>query len=117
MFNLFSRIKKKTKATGKSGANKAVSKKSHTNKRLPEIPPLTPDQTVHQSAAKLEAASRQLDNGTIADEKHQPQDREELIKHALAVHKVKSKLLDHLDENTHLDYLQINNQLMLPLKL
>ena len=61
---------------------------------------MTPDQTLDQAVEKLETVRRQLDNGATAVNTPPPQDRKDLIKQALAVHKVKSKLLDNLDEDT-----------------
>ena len=115
MFNLFSKSKKKANAAGmakarkKSADKKTASKKANKKKQKnpgpssevsSEQPTVTPDQTLNQAAEKLEAARRQLDNGANADDKPPPQDREDLIKQALAVHKVQSKLLDNLDEDT-----------------
>ena len=115
MFNLFSKSKKKAKAAGtakarkKSADKKITPKKANKKKQkkpgqssgaLPGQLTLTPDQTLDQAAQKLEAARRQLDNGATADDTTPPQDREDLIKQALAVHKLKSKLLDNLDEDT-----------------
>ena len=115
MFNLFSKSEKKTKAPGtakarkKSADKKTTPKKANKNKQKNPGPPseassgqpnVTPDQTLDQAAEKLEAARRQLDNGATADDTTPPQDREDLIKQALAVHKVQSKLLDNLDEDT-----------------
>ena len=61
---------------------------------------MTPDQTLDQAAEKLEAARRQLDNGPRLNDNPAQQNRKDPIKQALAVHKVKSKLLDNLDEDT-----------------
>lgn len=115
MFNLFSKSKKKTKATDvakarkKSTNKKTVSKKANKKKQKdtgpfketsPQIPPVTPDQALHRAAEKLEAVRCQLDRGATADDKPPEQDREDLIKQALAVHKVQRKLLDNLDKDT-----------------
>ena len=111
MFNLFSKSKKKAKAAGATEARKNSANKKPASKKANkkgqknsgprfEQPPVTPDQTLHQAAEKLEAARRQLDNGATADGKSPPQDREDLIKQAIAVHKVQSRLLDSLDEDT-----------------
>ena len=115
MFNLFSKSKKKAKVAGtakarkKSADKKTTPKKANKKKRKNAVlfaeahsgqSNVTPDQTLDQAAEKLEAARRQLDNAAIADDPHTAQDREDLIKQALAVHKVQSKLLDNLDEVT-----------------
>ena len=115
MFNLFSKSEKKTKAAGTVKARKKSADKKTTpqkaNKRKQKRPGLssepslgqhnvTPDQTLDQAAEKLEAASRQLDNCATTDDTPAQQNREDLIKQALAVHKVQSKLLDNLDEDT-----------------
>ena len=115
MFNLFSKSKKKTKTAGtakarKTSANKNITPKK-TNKKKQKNPgpsskassrqpTMTPDQALDQAAEKLEAARRQLDNSATADDTLAQQDREDLIKQALAVHKAQSKLLDNLDEGT-----------------
>ena len=115
MFNLFSKSKSKAKAAGRAKARKKSADKKTTPKNAnkkkqknpgpsPEAssrqPTVTPDQTLDQAAERLEAARRQLDNGTTADETLPSPDREGLIKQALAIHKVQSKLLDKLDEDT-----------------
>ena len=115
MFNLFSKSKKKTKAAGtskvrkKSADKKTTPKKANKKKQKnpgpsPETssgqPNGTPDQTLDQAAEKLEAARRLLDNDATAEDNSAQQSREDLIKQALAVHKVQSKLLDNLDEDT-----------------
>ena len=115
MFNLFSKSKKKAKAAGtaearkKSADNKTTPKKANkkkeknarpSSKASSGQPNVTPDQTLDQAAEKLEAARRQLYNGATADDTPSQQDRADLIKQALAVHKVQSKLLDNLDEDT-----------------
>ena len=106
MFNLFSKSKKKTKAAGTAEARKkSANKKKQKNPGPPSEayscqPNVTPDQTLNQAAEKLEAMRRQFDNGTTADDTPAQQNREDLIKQALAVHKVQSKLLDNLDEDT-----------------
>ena len=115
MFNLFSKSKKKTKAVGAAKAHeKSVDKKTTskitkkekqrdsgaTSKTSSGRSPVTPDQKLHQAAEKLEAAQRKIDSDAAADYKRPPQNREDLIKHALEVHKIQSKLLDNLDEDT-----------------
>ena len=111
MFNLFSKSKKEAKGAGtakmrkKSAGKKTTQKKVNKNNREnpgPSLgqPNVTPDQTLDQAAEKLEAARRQLDNGATADDTPAQQNREDLIKQALAVHKAQSKLLDNLDEDT-----------------
>ena len=115
MFNLFSKSEKKTKAAGTAKAREKSADKEPTpqkaNKKKQKKPGpssetssgqtnVTPDQTLDQAAEKLEAARRQLDNGAIADDTPAQQNREDLIKQALAVHKVQSKLLDNLDKDT-----------------
>ena len=111
MFNLFSKSKKKAKAADtakarKKSADKTTAPKKANKKKQKypgqssEQPPMTPIQTLHQAAENLEAVRRQLDNGATADNKSPPHDREDLIKHAIAIHKVQSKLLDNLDEGT-----------------
>ena len=93
--------KARKKSADKKTASKKANKKKQKNPRpSSEQPTVTPDQTLNQAAEKLEAARRQLDNGATADDKPPPQVREDLIKQALAVHKVQSKLLDNLDEDT-----------------
>ena len=117
MFNLFSKSKNKNKAKAagtakarkKSADKKTTPKKANKKKQKnpgPSSgassgqPTVTPDRALNQAAEKLEAASRQLDNSATADDTPSPQDRENLIKQALAVHKAQSKLLDNLDEGT-----------------
>jgi len=99
MFNLFSKSKKKKangsapkKANGKATAKKKVKKK--------QAAPMPPDQTVQQAAEKLEAARRRLDDGEATGGNLPPRERQKLIEQALAVHKVQSKLLDDLDDDT-----------------
>ena len=115
MFKLFSKSKSKAKAAGRAKARKkSVVKKTtqkNANKKRQKNPgpspeassrqtTVTPDQALDQAAEKLEAARRQLDNGATADGTLPSPDREDLIKQALAIHKVQSKLLDNLDEDT-----------------
>ena len=115
MFNLFSKSKKKTKTAGtvkarktsfdKNITSKKTNKKKETNpgpssKASSRQPTVTPDQALDQAAERLGAARRQLDNSATADDNLTQQDREDLIKQALAVHKAQSKLLDNLDEDT-----------------
>ena len=115
MFNLFSKSKSNAKAAGRAKARKKSADKRTTPKNANKKkqknpgpspgassrqPTVTPDQTLDQAAEKLEAARRQLDNSATADD-HSPQpNREDLIKQALAVHKVQSRLLNNLDEDT-----------------
>ena len=111
MFNLFSKSKKKAREAGaakahkkfvdtKTASKKAKKKQQKNTGPSSELPPTTPDQTLHQAAEQLEAARRQLDNSSTADVKPPPQDREDLIKRALAIQKAQSRLLDNLDEDT-----------------
>ena len=115
MFNLFSKSKKKTTAVGAEKAHKkSVDKKTTskiakkekqrdsgaTSKTSSGRSPVTPDQKLHQAAEKLEAVQRKIDSDAAADYTRPPQNREDLIKHALKVHKIQSKLLDNLDEDT-----------------
>ena len=117
MFNLFSKSKKKTKSPDaakvrkKSTNTHTASKKANNKKQKDpaatmEISsrqvPVTPDQTLHQAAEKLETARSRLDSGATANDSTPPQNREDLIKYALDVHRVKSRLLDNLDEDTRL---------------
>ena len=90
MFNLFSKSKKKS--NGKAAPKKAAKKKK------PNV--LPPDQTIHQASEKLEAARRRLDDGETAGVNLSPRERQKLIERALAVHQVKSRLLDDLDDDT-----------------
>ena len=110
MFNLFSKSKKNAKSAEtakarKKSTDKKTNKKKQKNpgpspKASSGQPTVTPDQTLDQAAERLAAARRQLDNSATADDTLPVQDREDLIKEALAVHKAQSKLLDNLDEDT-----------------
>lgn len=105
MFGLFSKSKKpagkKKSSAGKKKAGKkssaAPSNRDSTTEKRQQIQVGADGLTEAQS--KLDQASARLANGEFKPG-GATADRKKLIEQALAVHKVQSKLLDELDDNT-----------------
>jgi hypothetical protein len=97
MFNLFSKSKKQNK--GKKTAGKKDVKKKRPAKKAAKKD-LSPDQSMLKAAERLDQAREKLDVATDGGKKSGPASRQQLIAEAMAVHKVQSRLLDDLDEET-----------------
>ena len=61
---------------------------------------LSPEQNMNLAAEKLEATVRRLDTKKRVSSEAPASDKQKLIKQALNVQKVQSKLLDDLDDDT-----------------
>jgi hypothetical protein len=101
MLNLFSKSKKPAKGK-KSAGDKDVKKKRPAKKaaKPAEKEDLSPDQSMVKAAERLDQAREKLDVATDNGKKSGQVSRQELIAEAMAVHKVQSRLLDDLDEET-----------------
>ena len=97
MFNFFRKSKKTSNAKAKARKHSTgTSKVSNTGKKRN----LSPEQKMNLAAEKLEATARQLNSKKKVVSGTPAADKQELIKKALKIQKVQSKLLDDLDDDT-----------------
>ena len=113
MFELFSKSKKKKPSSNKKKKKRSTKTAKATEPTDAELvaeavslaveeelnPPPPSNVSIASAQEKLDQAKANLDAGNFKT-KLAPSDREVLIQQALAVHKVQSKLIDDLGEET-----------------
>ena len=97
MFKIFNKSKKSSGTTKRlKKTTSAINGKAKSNGKNV----LSSGQNMNNAAEKLETTIRHLNKGKIANSKPPSLDKRNLIKRALEIQKVQSKLLDDLDTDT-----------------